>query len=75
MRSLSREGLRTVFGIPGAGQYEIVDALWSADDIRYVSVRNEQAATYMADGYFRASHEIASVIVVQGPGFFNDMDI
>lgn len=71
VRSMSREGVRTVFGIPGAGQYEIVDALWSADDIRYVSVRNEQATTYMADGYFRASHEIAGVVVVQGPGFFN----
>ncbi len=71
VRSMGREGVWTVFGIPGAGQYEIVDALWAADDIRYVSVRNEQATTYMADGYFRASHEIAGVVVVQGPGFFN----
>ena len=71
VRSISREGVRTVFGVPGAGQYEIVDALWSANDTRYVSVRHEQATTYMADGYFRASHEIAGVVVVQGPGFFN----
>ena len=71
VRSLQREGIRTVFGIPGAGQYEIVDALWEADDVNYVSVRHEQATTYMADGYFRATGEPAGVVVVQGPGFFN----
>ena len=52
-RSMLREGVRTVFGIPGAGQYEAVDALWETPEIRYVSVRHEQAATYMADGYAR----------------------
>ena len=71
VQSLQREGIRTVFGIPGAGQYEIVDALWEAEDITYVSVRHEQATTYMADGYFRATGEVAGVVVVQGPGFFN----
>ena len=71
VQSLQREGIRTVFGIPGAGQYEIVDALWEADEIDYVSVRHEQATTYMADGYFRATGEPAGVVVVQGPGFFN----
>ncbi len=71
VRSLQREGIRTVFGIPGAGQYEIVDALWEADEVNYVSVRHEQATTYMADGYFRATGEPAGVVVVQGPGFFN----
>ena len=71
VQSLQREGIRTVFGIPGAGQYEIVDALWEADDVSYVSVRHEQATTYMADGYFRATGEAAGVVVVQGPGFFN----
>ncbi len=71
VRSMRREGIRTVFGIPGAGQYEIVDALWEADDVAYISVRHEQAATYMADGRSRAGGGIAGVVVVQGPGFFN----
>ena len=70
-RSLLREGVRTVFGIPGAGQYEAVDALWETPEIRYVSVRHEQAATYMADGYTRAGGGIAAAIVVPGPGAFN----
>ena len=70
-RSMLREGVRTVFGIPGAGQYEAVDALWETPEIRYVSVRHEQAATYMADGYTRAGGGIAAAIVVPGPGAFN----
>ena len=70
-RSMLREGVRTVFGIPGAGQYEAVDALWETPEIRYVSVRHEQAATYMADGYARAGGGIAAAIVVPGPGVFN----
>jgi acetolactate synthase-1/2/3 large subunit len=73
IRSLVGEGVRTVFGVPGAGQYEGVDALYNEPDIRYVSVRHEQEASYMADGYARGSGEIAAVLVVEGPGIFNTM--
>ena len=58
MRSLAAEGLRAVFGVPGAGQYEAIDALYSTPSIRYIAVRHEQAASYMADGYARASGEV-----------------
>lgn len=71
IESLKREGIRTVFGIPGVGQYEAIDALYSAREIQYISVRNEQAATYMADGYARASGEIAAALLVPGPGLYN----
>lgn len=73
IQSLLGEGLRTLFGLPGAGQYEAVDALYAEPGIRYISVRHEQATTYMADGYARASGEIAGALVVQGPGLFNAM--
>ena len=71
IQQLQQEGVRVVFGIPGQGQYEAVDALYDAAGIRYISVRNEQAASYMADGYARVSGEIAAVLVVQGPGLMN----
>jgi acetolactate synthase I/II/III large subunit len=71
IRSLQHEGIRTVFGIPGLGQYEAIDALYNAPEIRYIAVRNEQAATYMTDGYARASGEIAAALVVPGPGLLN----
>jgi acetolactate synthase-1/2/3 large subunit len=71
IRSLYHEGIRTVFGIPGLGQYEAIDALYNTPEIRYFSLRNEQASTYMADGYARASGEIAAALVVPGPGVLN----
>lgn len=71
--SLAAEGLRAVFGVPGAGQYEAIDALYSTPGIRYIAGRHEQAASYMADGYGRASGEAAAALVVEGPGLFNAM--
>ena len=71
VRSMQREGIQVVFGIPTAGQYEAVDALWETPEIRYISVRHEQAAAYMADGYARAGGRIAGAIVAPGPGLLN----
>jgi acetolactate synthase-1/2/3 large subunit len=71
IQSLAQAGVQVVFGIPGAGQYEAVDALYETPSIRYISVRHEQATSYMADGYARASGQIAGVLVVSGPGVFN----
>ncbi len=71
VRSLAAEGLRVVFGVPGAGQYEAIDALYTTPSVRYIAVRHEQAASYMADGYARASGETAAALVVEGPGLFN----
>lgn len=71
IHQLRQEGVRVVFGIPGQGQYEAVDALYGQDDIRYIAVRHEQATTYMADAYARVSGDIAAALVVQGPGLFN----
>lgn len=73
VRSLAAEGLRVVFGVPGAGQYEAIDALYTTPSIRYIAVRHEQAASYMADGYARAGGEVAAALVVEGPGLFNAM--
>ncbi len=70
-QALRREGIKVVFGIPGAGQYEAVDGFYRETSIRYIATRHEQAASYMADGYARAAGEIAAVVVVPGPGLFN----
>ena len=32
VKSMLLEGIRTVFGIPGAGQYEAIDALWETPE-------------------------------------------
>lgn len=71
VQSLQREGVRVVFGLPGAGQYEALDAIYETPEIRYISTRHEQAASYMADGYARVSGEVGTALVVPGPGFYN----
>ena len=71
VRSLHPYGVEVVFGLPGAGQYEAIDAIYRQDGMRYVTTRNEQAISYMADGYARASGKPGVGIAVEGPGFFN----
>ena len=71
IQSLYNEGVRVVFGLPGMGQYEAVDALYCQPGIRYIATRHEQATSYMADGYARVSGKIAAVLIVPGPGLYN----
>ena len=71
--SLAAEGIEVVFGVPGAGQYEAVDGIYEQPRIRYIATRHEQATSYMADGYARASGKPAAILVVPGPGMYNAM--
>ena len=71
IRSLHAYGVEVVFGLPGAGQYEAIDAIYRQEGMRYVTTRNEQAISYMADGYARVSGKPGVGIAVEGPGFFN----
>ena len=66
--ALAREGVSHVFGVPGAGQYEAVDPFYGRREIRYLSCRSEQPATYLADGYGRVAGRPAAVIVLSGVG-------
>ena len=70
-KSLVREGVEVVFGIPGIQVYGIVAALRDEPGIRMISTRHEQATTYMADGYARASGEPGVALVVPGAGLYN----
>jgi acetolactate synthase I/II/III large subunit len=71
MQALDQAVVRLVLGVPGAGQYEAVDAFYQHPRIRYVSLRHEQAASYMADGYARVTGELAAALVLPGPGLLN----
>jgi acetolactate synthase-1/2/3 large subunit len=71
VKSLYREGVRVVFGLPGVQIYHTMDALAKEPGIRFINARHEQATTYMADGYARASGKIGTALVVPGPGLLN----
>src|SRR5262245_15665929 len=70
--SLEREGVDTIFGLPGVQLDWAFDALHAAQDrIRVIHTRHEQATAYMADGYARSTGKVGSYIVVPGPGVLN----
>lgn len=66
--ALEDEGIRLAFGIPGTHNIELYDALAGSDLIRPVLVTDEQSASFMADGAWRASGVMACVNVVPGAG-------
>ncbi|KAA1283907.1 MAG: thiamine pyrophosphate-binding protein, partial [SAR202 cluster bacterium] len=70
-KSLYREGVRVIFGLPGVQLYHMMDGLYDEPGIRFITVRHEQATAYMADGYARASGEVGTALVVPGPGLLN----
>ena len=70
-KSLYREGVRVIFGLPGVQLYHMMDGLYDEPGIRFITVRHEQATAYMADGYARASGEIGTALTVPGPGLLN----
>lgn len=73
VKCLEREGIEMVFGIPGHYNMPIFDALYRHPTIRVITVRHEQGAAFMADGYARANGKPAAIIPLPGPGLTNAM--
>lgn len=71
VRSLIREGIEVVFGLPGVQIMDVYDALYDEPGIRVITCRHEQSAAYMADGYSRSTGKIGAALVVPGPGIQN----
>jgi acetolactate synthase-1/2/3 large subunit len=70
-KSLVREGVRVVFGLPGVQLYGAIAAFRDEPGIRFITTRHEQATAYMADGYARAGGRVGVALVVPGPGLYN----
>ena len=70
--ALTAHGVDTVFGIPGAHNLSVYDALLDGN-IRHIQARHEQGAAFMADGYARASGRIGVCLVTSGPAALNTL--
>jgi acetolactate synthase I/II/III large subunit len=70
VRCLEREGVTCVFGIPGEENIHLTDAL-AASSIRYVLVRHEQAASFMAEIHGRLTGRAGVCSATLGPGAIN----
>ena len=68
--ALAAHGVDTVFGLPGAHNLSLYDALIEAP-IRHVLARHEQGAAFMADGYARACGRPGVCVVTSGPAALN----
>ena len=74
VNKLIQEEVPYVIGIPGHGVLGLFDAIRKADEagkIRYLQVKHEQAATAIADGYYRACGKPLAVFASIGPGTLN----
>jgi acetolactate synthase-1/2/3 large subunit len=67
---LEHEGVACVFGIPGEENIHLTAAL-AASGIRYVLVRHEQAASFMAEMYGRLTGRAGVCSSTLGPGAIN----
>ena len=70
VESLKREGVDTIFGIPGGQVLPLFDALYDAP-FRFILTGHEQGAAHMADGYARATGRVGVCIATSGPGATN----
>ncbi len=70
VKCLAHEGIKVVFGYPGAAICPFYDALY-ASDIHHVLVRHEANAGHAASGYARITNKPAVCIATSGPGATN----
>src|SRR5436309_11776866 len=62
-------GVDVVFGLPGDGINGIMEALRKrADKIRFVQVRHEEAAAFMACAYAKYTGKLGVCLATSGPG-------
>src|SRR6266436_4649762 len=62
-------GVDTVFGLPGDGINGIMESLRTRQDkIRFIQVRHEEAAAFMACGYAKFTGKLGVCLATSGPG-------
>src|SRR5204862_2287677 len=62
-------GVDTVFGLPGDGINGIMEALRThSERIRFIHVRHEEAAAFMACGYAKFTGRLGVCVATSGPG-------
>jgi pyruvate dehydrogenase (quinone)/pyruvate oxidase len=62
-------GVDVIFGLPGDGINGIMEALRTRQDrVRFVQVRHEEAAAFMACGYAKFTGKLGVCLATSGPG-------
>jgi pyruvate dehydrogenase (quinone) len=67
--SLHDWGVEVIFGLPGDGINGIMESLRRRhEQIRFIQVRHEEAAAFMACGYAKYSGKLGACLATSGPG-------
>jgi pyruvate oxidase len=64
-------GVNYVFGVPGTSTLGVLEAIRKSGKIKYVQVRHEQVAAFMASAYGKLTGHLAACLSVSGPGTTN----
>src|SRR6184192_3547216 len=69
VETLTDWGVDVIFGLPGDGINGIMEALRKRKEkIRFIQVRHEEAAAFMACGYAKYTGKLGVCIATSGPG-------
>lgn len=71
VEQISAWGTEYVFGIPGTSSLGVIDAIRKNKKIRYIQVRHEQTAAFMASAYGKLTGNISACLTIAGPGATN----
>ncbi len=71
VKQMDEWGVRYVFGIPGTSSLGVLESIRKNDEIKYIQVRHEQAAAFMASAYGKLTGHIAACLTIAGPGATN----
>ena len=70
VKCLENEGVEYIFGIPGEENLEVMNAL-KKSSIKFITVRHEQGAAFMADIYGKLTGRAGVCLATLGPGATN----
>src|ERR1044071_5889191 len=69
IETLQNWGVEVVFGLPGDGINGVMEALRKRkDEIRFIQVRHEEAAAFMACAYAKFTGKLGVCLATSGPG-------
>ncbi len=72
VRALIKNGVDTIFGLPGGAVLHIYDEIWRyREQVTHYLVRHEQGAVHAAEGYAKATGKVGVALVTSGPGATN----
>jgi acetolactate synthase I/II/III large subunit len=71
IKCLEDEGVEYIFGLPGEETNDLMMSLLDSKKIKFILVRHEQGAAFMADVYGRLTQKVGVCLSTLGPGATN----